>query len=89
MVFCLASFTNGNHDKVKEITHWVYFLIKQRKSRTKKIWQSNFVDAVSPPGCTLTNIISRPETKRLVYLRLANSEEENENEEEEKTFEVH
>ena len=33
-----------------------------------------------------TGIMSRPETEKIVYLRLANSEEDNENEEEENSF---
>ena len=47
----LASAANGNHDKDKEITHWVYFPMKQRKSDTR-ISQSQ----VPPPGLHLDNV---------------------------------
>lgn len=42
---CFASATNNNHDKNKEITHWVYFLIKQRKSLIKEIQHTNLADS--------------------------------------------
>ena len=44
----------SNHDKDKEITYWVYFPMKQRKSLTKEIRHTNLADpGPPPPGCTL------------------------------------
>ena len=55
---CLASAGNGNHDKNKEITHWVYFQMNQRKSLTRKIWHKNLADP-APPGLHLDKVVLR------------------------------
>lgn len=55
----LASAANGNHDEDKEITHWVYFQMKQRKSQTKEIRYMNLVDPALPPGLHLDKVVLR------------------------------
>ena len=44
---------NGNHEKDKEITHWVSLPMKQRKSLAKEIRHTTLADPGPPSGLHL------------------------------------